>query len=112
MGFPNAKVHRRSRRKLGRGQIKPLPQVTVTPTDSGSTVILTFNLPVVINGSLDIKPSGLTFVGQVQTSQTVWTLTYSGATTGKTYTGIPAGSPVIQSMQGGQFAGLPAGTLP
>lgn len=112
MGFPNAKAHRPSRRKLGRGQHTALPQVTVVITDATTHVTLTFSAPVVVNGSLDLKVTGLTFVSQTQISQTVWQLTYSANVTGLTYVGIPAGSPVVMSMQGGSFVGIPAGTLP
>lgn len=107
--FPTSKVHRVSRRKLGKGQHVQLPLVTCVVTNSTTTVTLTFNTPVVINGSLDLHFTGLTLVSQEQTASNVWTLTYSATTHLIAYTGIPAGSPIVQSMQGGGFAGIPAG---
>lgn len=111
MAFPTPKVHRKSRRKLGRGQSVHLPQVTCAVTDTADTATLTFSVPVVVNGSLDLDVTGLHLVSQTQVSATVWQLLYSGPLTTVAYGGIAAGSPIVQSMQGGQFAGIPAGTF-
>lgn len=109
--FPTAKVHRTSRRKLGRGQHVQLPAVTAAVTDSADTMTLTFNTPPIVNGNLDVQPVGLTFVSQTQVSPTVWHVLYSGALTTVHYAGIPAGSPLVSSAQGGAFAGIPAGVF-
>lgn len=109
--FPTAKVHRVSRRNLGRGQHVQLPLVTCAVTSAADHATLTFSQPVVINGSLDLVPVGLVYQGQQQISSTVWQVDYDDAVTGIAYDGIPAGSPIVQSMQGGQFAGIPAGTF-
>lgn len=109
--FPSAKVHRTSRRKLGRGQHVQLPQVTCVVTDSSDTATLTFSAPVIVNGSLDLGVTGLMLVSQTQVSATVWQLLYSGPLTTVTYAGIPVGSPIVKSFQGGAFAGIPAGTF-
>lgn len=109
--FPTPKVHRANRRKLGRGQHVQLPPATCVVTGSGSNAVLTFNVPVVVNGSLDVVPTGLTLVSQTQISPTVWNVLYSGAVAGIAYEGIPAGSPIVHTMQGGGFVGIPAGTF-
>ena len=109
--FPTSKVHRVSRRKLGRGQHVQLPLATAVVTSASDTATITFSVPVVVNGSLDLHVTGLTLVSQIQVSSTVWHLLYSGPLTGIAYVGIPSGSPVVQTMQGGGFAGIPGGTF-
>lgn len=104
--FPSSKVHRVSRRKLGRGQHTQLAPVTVVVTDTGDVATLTFSNPIVVNGTIPMNVSGgLTLVSQVVVSPTVVTQTYSGALTTKTYS-IPVGSPTITGTQGQSFAGV------
>jgi len=99
MGFPGSKVHRRSRRKLGRGQHVAIPACTVTVTDSGSVATLTFSEPVICSAQPAIVISGgVTVSSYAQTSSTVVTLTCSGALVGKTYT-LPAN--VVATVNGG-----------
>lgn len=109
--FPTAKAHRVDRRKLGRGQHIQLPLVTCVVTSAADHATLTFNVPVVVNGSLDLVPVGLVYQGQEQISSTVYQVNYDSAVTGVAYDGIAAGSPIVQSMQGGAFAGIPGGTF-
>lgn len=98
--FPSAKVHRVSRRKLGRGQHPPLPMASVTVTDSTVTVTLTFNVPVIVSGNINLNvQTGIALVSQVQTSPTVVTQTYASSVSGKTWS-IAMGSPV-RTFQGG-----------
>lgn len=111
MSFPTPKVHRVNRRKLGKGQHVQLPPATCVVTSSGDVAVLTFNTPVVVNGSLDLHPTALSLVSQTQISATVWHVTYGSALTGVAYTGIAAGSPIVNTMQGGGFAGIPGGTF-
>jgi hypothetical protein len=104
--YPGAKVHRRSRRKLGRGQALQIPPVTAIVTSATDVATITFATPVVVNGTIPMNVSGgLTLVSQTVVSPTVVTQTYSGALTTKTYN-IPAATPQIASFQGGTFAGV------
>jgi hypothetical protein len=104
--FPGAKVHRVSRRKLGRGQHTQLSPVTAVVTDATDTATITLSEPCVINGTIPLNVSGgLTLVSQTVVSATVVQQVYSSALTTKTYS-IPAGSPTIVGMQGQSFAGV------
>jgi len=104
MAFPNAKKHRPSRRKLGKGQTRMVPPVTVTVTDSTTTVTLTFSVPVIVTGNIPLHVSGgLTLVTQVITSPTVVTQTYSASVSAKTWS-INANDPSISTFQGGGVA--------
>lgn len=103
--FPTAKKHRASRRKLGRGQHVQLPPATAVITSATDTATITFNVPVVVNGTIPMNVSGgLTLTSQTVVSPTVVTQLYSGALATKTYS-IPANAPEIATMQGGGFAG-------
>lgn len=108
--YPGSKVHRPSRRKLGRGQHTQVPAVTITVTDTADTATLTFSQAVVINGNIPMNVSGgRTLVTQTVVSPTVVTQLYSGTLTTQTYS-IPAATPQIATFQGG--ANLPvAGTF-
>lgn len=104
MGFPSANTHRRNRRHLGRGQ-GPFPAaVGVTATGSGSTVILTFAVPVVVTGNIPVAVAGLTFVSQAINSPTQVTVTMSGAVATKVWS-LAAGVPQVASYQGGLTLG-------
>jgi len=102
MGFPFSKVHRVSRRKLGRGQVPSRAAVTVSATALGSVATLTFSVPVVVSGPVDLGVPGVTFVSQNQSSSTVLAITYSGAITGKDWA-IDPSAPVL-SFEGGAVA--------
>ena len=52
--YPGAKVHRVSRRKLGRGQHVQLPSATVTAAAVTTTVTLTFSQSVVVGGPIPL----------------------------------------------------------
>ena len=103
--YPTAKVHRVSRRKLGRGQYPPVAALTFTMTDTGSTATLTFTVPVVVSGPINLNVSGgLTYVSQSIVSPYVVTQTYSGALSAKTWS-VAANTPNVASAQGGGTAG-------
>jgi len=101
--YPGAKVHRVSRRKLGRGQHVQAPAVIATPTASTVTVTINFNVPVVVRGNLDLHTSVGTLVSQTVVSSTEIQQTYSVSVAAATWS-ITAGDPAISSMQGGQLA--------
>lgn len=105
MAFPGPKVHRTSRRKLGRGQYPGGTGVTCTITDAGSVATLTFARPVVVTGTIPLAVSGgPTFVSQTIVSPTVVTQTFSAALTTKTYN-LPANAAGVSTYQGGGVAG-------
>lgn len=102
--FPSQKVHRASRRKLGRGQTVDLPQAVPTVTGSASTAIVNFAVPVVVNGNLPLTVDTRTFVSQVVDSPTQVTVTVSGAVTGLSWV-LLGGNTVVKTMQGAGMAG-------
>ena len=109
--YPTSKVHRASRRKLGKGQYPTSLGITVAVTDSGSVATLTFSRPVVVSGTIPMTVAGgPTFVSQTVVSPTVVTQTFSAALTTHTYS-IPSGAANVSSYQGGQLEGA-AGTFP
>lgn len=102
--FPGAKVHRRSRRQLGRGQSIPTPPLTFVMTSSGDDAILTFSVPVVVRGAIDLHVSGgLNYVSQTVVSPTVIHQTYDAAVATKTWS-VTAGDAGAASFQGGVLA--------
>lgn len=108
MAFPGPKVHRVSRRKLGRGQHPQYAQATATLTESGTTLTITFNVPVVVSGVIPTTSAGsITRVSQTVVSPTVVTQTWSAAITGTGVMTLPAGSP-ITTYQGGGCAAATA----
>lgn len=110
MAYPGSKVHRVSRRKLGRGQYPTSNGVTVVVTDTGSTATLTFARPVVVTGNIPMTVSGgTTLTSQTIVSPTVVTQVYSSALTTKTYN-LPSGAANVATYQGGQVIGA-AGTF-
>ena len=74
MAFPGPKVHRKNRRKLGRGQFPTATGVGVVVTTSGTTnMTMTFARPVVVTGDIPSTVAGKTLVSQTVVSQTVVT---------------------------------------
>jgi hypothetical protein len=103
--YPSAKVHRVSRRKLGRGQHVQLPSVTITATVSTVTVTLTFSAAVVVSGKINYVGNSGAVLVQTQTSATVVTLTFAATQAAATYS-IAANDPAIKTMQGGGNAAV------
>lgn len=105
MAYPGPKVHRTSRRKLGRGQYPGSTGITVVITDTGSVATLTFSRPVVVTGIIPLTVTGgPTFVSQAIVSPTVVTQTFSAALTTHAYS-LPANAANVSSYQGGGVAG-------
>lgn len=112
MAYPGPKVHRPSRRKLGRGQYPQTADATVTVTAHTTTSAdLTFNEPMVIAGPVNFTVATLTPVAQTIISPTVVRFDYgSGTVATKTWT-FPASQPNLATPQGGGVVGS-AGTFP
>lgn len=108
--YPNKIAHRPSRRRAGRNQGPFPPFVTVTAAPSGSTVVLTFSLPVVIFGNIPLVVATRTFVSQVVNSPTQVTVTMSGAVTTLAWS-LAGAAANIATYQGGVVAGA-GGTFP
>lgn len=105
MAFPTANVHRRSRRKLGRGQFPTTSSLAVAVTSTGTTnVTLTFARPVVVRGNLTNTVATRTLVSQAQTGPTVVTQVWSGNVTALAFV-VPANMPNLSGVQGGSNAG-------
>lgn len=103
--YPTAKVHRVSRRKLGRGQFPPIAPITLNVTSSGSVATFTSTVPLVISGTVPITVAGgPTFVSQAIVTPYVFTQTFSAALATHTYA-IPANAANIRSTQGGVTVG-------
>lgn len=100
MAFPGPKVHRPSRRKLGRGQYPPVTQVAVAVTSTGTTnARLTFAAPVVVSAMIPLTVATLTRVSQNVVSPTVVDLVMSGNVTSHAFN-LPANSDGVRTTQG------------
>ena len=103
--YPGPKVHRVSRRHLGRGQAASAPPITATITGTADTASVLFNVPVVVGGPIPLAVSGgVTVVSQTTTPPKLVTIQYSGALSGLTYT-LPPNAANVASFQGGKTAG-------
>lgn len=82
--FPGSKVHRESRRKLGRGQTIQQTGAILSATVSTVTVTFTLNRPCVIDGIVPVTTTSGAFVSQTILSPTsfqqVFTMTQAAAT--------------------------------
>jgi len=104
-------VHRRDRRKLGKGQYPTSVSVPVAVTSTGTTnMTLTFGVPVVVDGVIGSTVATRTLVSQTVVSPTVVTQVWSGNVTGLAFT-VPAAPPTVRSYQGGMVSGS-AGVFP
>jgi hypothetical protein len=103
--FPGSKVHRVSRRQLGRGQHVQLAAVTLTAVASTVTVTVTASAPIILSG----RPAWITNTGSIvsfaQTSATVFTLTFTSSQAAASYA-LAAGDPNIRTPQGGSNTAL------
>ncbi|HTX55253.1 MAG TPA: hypothetical protein VMD08_17750 [Candidatus Baltobacteraceae bacterium] len=101
--YPSAKVHKPSRRRLGRGQAVQKPVCTMTASAVTTTVTLTFSQPVVANGTIDLHVStGIALVSQVQSTPTTVTQVYAASVVGKTWS--VDGTAPVRTFQGGSVA--------
>ena len=104
--FPGAKVHRVSRRRLGKGQMPTRPAASITPTVSTVTVTLTFNVPVIVSGPIPLVTSaGGPIVSQTVVSPTVVNVVFTGSQAAATVSLIP-NCGVISTYQGGGNSGF------
>lgn len=111
MPFPSANVHRRNRRKLGRGQYPTNSTVATAVSTTGTTnVTLTFGRPVVVRGNLTNTVATRTLVSQTQSAPNIVTQVWSGNVTGLAWN-VPAAMDNVSGVQGGTNAGA-AGTFP
>jgi hypothetical protein len=108
MAYPGAKVHRVSRRKLGRGQYPTAPALTCVLTDATTVLTLTFSSPVVVTGTIPVTVAGgPTFVSQTVVNATTVTQTWSATLVGHTVT-LPAAAANVTSTTGAKVAGVSA----
>jgi hypothetical protein len=105
MAYPGPKVHRTSRRKLGRGQYPTNNFVGVTLTNpSADVVLMTFASPVVVTGIIPLTTSSGTFVSQTVLSATTVQQTFSASQAAATVS-IPGNAANVATYQGGRVAG-------
>jgi hypothetical protein len=111
MSIGAQKIHRRNRRKLGRGQVPPLPVAVPTISTSGTTnLTMNWNVPVVVRGNIGTAVATRTLVSQTIVSPTQVTQVWSGNVTGLAFS-LPANDPNVSSSIGGATAGT-AGVFP
>lgn len=98
--YPGAKVHRSSRRKLGRGQSVQRQGASVTATAATTTVSLSFSVPVVVSGIIDLGLGDtVTLVSQTQTDAQTVVQIYSATCVGLAWS-VDQTAPVA-TKQGG-----------
>src|SRR5258708_7453523 len=105
--YPTSKVHRISRRKLGKNQFPSNNGVGVALTDVTVVLTMTFSRPVVVTGIIPViitTGSIPTFVSQTIVSPNVVTQTFSATLVGHTVT-VPGGAANVATYQGGQVIG-------
>ena len=103
MAFPGPKVHRASRRKLGKGQHPQPAQATCVITASTDDLILTFDVPVVVSGVIPVTTSSGTLVSQTIVSTTVVRQTFNASQAAATVS--LASNPLnVNTYQGGGVA--------
>lgn len=111
MAFPTNQIHRRNRRRLGRGQYPIAAAIGVAVTSTGTTnLTMTFNQPVVISGTIGNTVATRTLVSQNVVSPTVVTQVWSGNVATLAYA-VPANDPAVKAATGGTLAGV-SGTFP
>jgi len=102
--YPGANVHRRSRRKLGRAQYPQLAQASMIPVDTTVVVVITFSLPVIVSGVIDLHlDPAIALVSQVVTADTVVTQTYLTAVAGSDWV-FEGGIGSVRTREGGAVA--------
>jgi hypothetical protein len=105
MAYPTPKVHRTSRRKLGRGQYPGVAAVTATLTNPSADVVeITFARPVVVTGTIPLNTSSGAFVSQNVSSPTTVLQTFSASQAAATVT-LPSNAANVSTYQGGGVAG-------
>ena len=104
--YPGAKVHRVSRRHLGRGQsAQQANTVTCVLTNPSADVItMTFSKPVVVSGVIPLTSTVPAFVSQTIVSSTVVQQTWSASQAAATVT-LPGNAANVATYQGGGVVG-------
>lgn len=106
MAYPTAKVHRSSRRKLGKGQYPSAGVVLVALSNPSADIVrLTFSLPVVVTGTIPTSTTSGTFVSQAVTSATTVDQTFSASQAAATVS-VPSNAANVATYQGGRVAGI------
>jgi hypothetical protein len=108
--FPGSKVHRVSRRKLGRGQTVQMARYHVSVINDVTNVIFTFDVPVVVRGPVNINiTGGFKLLDQFLDEDGFLTQVYDGDVTGAQYD-IKPENEAIRTYQGATGYGA-AGTF-
>ena len=90
--YPGAKVHRVSRRHLGRGQFPAISAPTIAVTNPSSLILqIVSNVPVVWGSAIPATAVGATIVSQAIISQTEVQITFSGSIAAAAWT-VPSGA--------------------
>ena len=105
MTIPGGGVHRRNRKKLGRGQNAAARFVSPTLINSGPSVTLIFSAPVVITGPIPLTVQTLTATSQTTENPTTATIVFNGDTSARSYS-LPNAPRNISSTTGGQIVGI------
>jgi hypothetical protein len=103
--YPTAKVHRVSRRKLGRGQYPNGTNTNVVLTNpSADVVLMTFAIPVVVTGTIPLTTSAGAFVSQTVVSATQVSQTFTVSQAAATVS-VPPNAANVRTYQGGGVNG-------
>lgn len=101
--YPGSKVHRVSRRRLGRGQHVQVGVCSVVPAVFTTTITLTFDVPVVVSGNIPLNLSvGGPLVSQEQTSPVTVVQHYTSSAAAADWS-VDSSAPV-RTFQGGLLA--------
>jgi hypothetical protein len=103
--YPTSKVHRVSRRRLGRGQYPPIAPLALALTAAAETITFTSTVPLVVSGIVPVTLSvGGPVLSQSITSPYVFTQTYTTSVAAATYSLAP-NAPNVRTAQGGVTVG-------
>ena len=103
--YPTSKVHRTSRRKLGRGQYPPIAPLSLALTSALDVITFTSTVPLVVSGIVPVTLStGGPVLSQAIVSPYVFTQTYTSSVAAATYS-LAANAPNVRTAQGGVTVG-------
>lgn len=99
-------IHRKNRRRLGKGQYPPAVNTSCVISSTGTTnLTMTFALPVVVSGNIPATVATRTLVSQTIVSPTVVTQVWSGNVTTLAYA-LPQNAANVRTKLGGGTIGL------
>ncbi len=102
--YPGSKVHRVSRRKLGRGQHVQVPAANATLSIATTTLHVAFDVPVIVSGPIPAVSDGAqTIVSQTIVDVNHVDIVFSATLVGASVT-IEANPPTVRTFQGGGMA--------